>query len=58
MLTLCHTAIKKHVIKYCEKVYERTWSVENPGDIFNKLKSKGFLASSKSINDFSTLYTT
>ena len=24
LLTLCLTAVKKHVIKYCEKVYERS----------------------------------
>ena len=29
-----------------------------PGEILNKLKSKGFLASSVSTYDFSTLYTT
>ena len=34
------------------------WSVKNSGEILNKLKSKGFLASSVSTFDFSTLYTT
>ena len=34
------------------------WSVKNSGEILNKLKSKGFLASSVSTYDFSTLYTT
>ena len=34
LLTSCHTAVKKHVIKYCEKVYERSgknlfWSIKN-----------------------------
>ena len=32
--------------------------VINSGEIVNKLKSKGFLASSVPTNDFSTLYTT
>ena len=34
------------------------WSVRNSDEILNKLKSKGFLASSVSTYDFSTLYTT
>ena len=34
LLTSCLTAAKKHVIKYCEKVYERSgknlfWSIKN-----------------------------
>ena len=45
------------------KVFERNgknlfWSIKNSGEILNKLKSKGFLASSLSTYDFSTLYTT
>ena len=57
------TAIKNHVIKYCTTVYERNGinlisSNENSGEILNKLKSRGFLASSLSTYDFSTLYTT
>ena len=47
---VCLTTIKNHVIKYCEKVYERSGK--------NKLKSRGFRASSLSTYDFSTLYTT
>ena len=44
LLTSCLTAIKKHVIKYCIKVYERNgkslfWSIKNSGEILNKLKS-------------------
>ena len=51
--------IENYVIKYC---YERNgkslfWSVINSDKILNKLKSKGFLASSLSTYDFSTLYT-
>ena len=61
--TSCLTAIKNHVIKYCTTVYERNgknlfWSIKNPGEILNKLKSRGFLASGLSTYDFSTLYTT
>ena len=63
LLTSCLTAIKNHVIKYCTTVYERNgkklfWSIKNSGEIFNKLKSRGFLASCLSTYDFSTLYTT
>ena len=63
MLTSCLTAVKKHVIKYCEKVYERSgknlfWSVKNAGEILDKLKARDFNATSLSTYDFSTLYTT
>ena len=63
LLTSCLTTIKNHVIKYCEKVYERSgknifWSIKNSCEILNKLKSRGFRASSLSTYDFSTLYTT
>ena len=56
-------AIKNHVIKYCTTVYERNgkklfWSIKNSGEILNKLKSRGFLASGLSTYDFSTLFTT
>ena len=59
-LSFCLTAIKNHVIKYCETVFERNgknlcWSIKNSN---LKNKSKGFLASSMSTYDFSTLYTT
>ena len=59
----CLTAVKNHVIRYCEKVYERSgknlfWSIKNSGEVLNKLKSKGFRATSLSTYDFSTLYTT
>ena len=54
---------KNHVIKYWTTVYERNGkrlfrSIKNSGDILNKLKSKGFLASSLSTYYLSTLYTT
>ena len=62
LLTSCLTAIKNHVIKYFTTVYERNgkklfWSIKNSGEILNKLKSRGFLASGLSTYDFSTLYT-
>ena len=61
--TSCLTAVKNHVIRYCEKVYERSgknlfWSIKNSGEVLNKLKSRGFRATSLSTYDFSTLYTT
>ena len=60
ILTSCLTAVKNHVIRYCEKVYERSgknlfWSIKNSGEVLNKLKSRGFRATSLST---STLYTT
>ena len=63
VLTSCLTAIKNHVIKYCTTVYERNgkklfWSIKNSGEILNKLKYRGFLASMLSTYDFSTLYAT
>ena len=63
LLTTCLTAVKNHVIRYCEKVYERSgknlfWSIKNSGEVLNKLKSRGFLATSLSTYDFSTLDTT
>ena len=47
LLTSCLTAVKKHVIKYCEKVYERSgknlfWSIKNSGEILDKLKAREF----------------
>lgn len=63
LLTSCLTAIKKNVIKYCDKVYEWSgknlfWSIKNSNEVLNKLKSRRFRASSLSTYDFSTLYTT
>ncbi|MCU7801043.1 MAG: hypothetical protein KZQ70_13125, partial [gamma proteobacterium symbiont of Lucinoma myriamae] len=63
LLTSCLTAIKKHVVKYCDKVYERSgknlfWSIKNSGEVLDKLKSRYFRAFSVSTYDFSTLYTT
>ena len=63
LLALCLTAYKKHVIKCCEKVYERSgnslfWSIKNYADILDKLKRRDFNATNLSTYDFSTLYTT
>ena len=46
LLTSCLTAVKNHVIRYCEKVYERSgknlfWSIKNSGEVLNKLKPFG-----------------
>ena len=54
---------QNHVIRYCEKVYERSGkklflSIINSGKVLNKLKSRGFRATSLSTIGFSTLYTT
>ena len=39
--------------------YEKLfWSLKHSGEILNKLKYRGFLASGLSTYDFSTLYTT
>ena len=59
LLTSCLTAVKNHLIKYYDTCYERDginrfWSNE----ILNKLRSKGFKASTLSTYDSSTLYTT
>ena len=51
------------VIKYCEKVYERSdknlvWSIKNSGEVLDNLKARYFNATSLSTYDFSTRYTT
>ena len=43
LLTSCLTAVKNHVIRYCEKVYERSgknlfWSIKNSGEVLNKVE--------------------
>ena len=63
LLSSCLTAIKFHVIRYCETVYETSnknwfWSIKNSGEVLSKLKCRGFRATSLSTYDFSTLYTT
>ena len=62
LLTSCLTTIKNLVIKYCEKVYERSgknlfWSIKNSCEVINKKKSRGY-PSSLSTYNCSTLYTT
>ena len=57
LLTSCLTAVKNHVIRYCEKVYERSGknlfrSIKNSGEVLNKVKSRGFRATSLSTYDF------
>ena len=61
LLTSCLTAVKNHLIKYYDACYERDginrcWSIKNSNEVLNKLKSKGFKASTLSTYDFSTLY--
>ena len=63
LLTSSLTAVKNHVIRYCGKVYERSgknlfWSIKNSGEVLNKLKSRGFRATSLPTYDFPTLCTT
>ena len=53
----------KHVIKYCEKVYERSGkhlfsSIKNTGEILDNIKARDFNSTSLSTYDFSTPYTT
>ena len=54
--------LSKHVIKYCDTIYERDginlfWSIKKSTEVLNKFKSKGFMASKLSTYDFPTLYT-
>ena len=57
------TAVKNHFIRYCQNVYERSGknlfsSIINSGEVLNKLKSRRFRATSLSLYEVSTLYTT
>ena len=57
LLTSCLTAIKSHVIRYCETVYEtsnKNWfgSIKSSGEVLSKLKCRGFRATSLSTYDF------
>ena len=63
LLTSCLTAIKSHVIRLCETVYETSnknwfWSIKISSEVLSKLECRGFHATSLSTYDFSTLYTT
>ena len=61
LLISCLTAVKNHVVRCCEKVVKGQekklfWAIKNSGEVLNKLKSRGFRATSLSTYDFSTLY--
>ena len=63
MLASCLTAVEGRVVKYCEKVYERSgkglfWSIKNSGEVLGGLGAGDFDATSLSACGFSTLYTT
>ena len=54
LLTSFLTAVKNHVIRYCEKVYQRSGK-----NLFGSIINSGeVLATSLSTYEFSTLYTT
>jgi len=62
LLSSCLSAIKKEVVKYCNKVYENSginlfWSIKNSSEVLNKFNNLRFRASNVSTFDFSTLYT-
>ena len=49
-----------HVIRYCEKSVRTEkflWSIKNSTEVLDKIKCRGFHASSLSTYDFLTLYT-
>ncbi len=63
LLTTCLTAIKDHLKRYFDKVYENNginyfWSIKNSNEVLDKFEAKHHQASSVSSYDFSTLYTT
>lgn len=63
LLTSCLTAVKGHIVNYCNKVYENSginlfWSIKNSGEVLDKIRNRRFHATSFSTYDFSTLYTT
>ena len=63
LLTSRLTTIKNTLLNIVKKsmkgpVKNLFWSIKNACEVSNKLKSRGFRASSLSIYDFSTLYTT
>ena len=54
LLTSCLTAIKSHVIRYFETVYETSnknwfWSIKNSGEVLNKLKCRVFRATTNHV---------
>ena len=57
------TESKRRVSRSAQQLFQRSgknlfWSIKNSFEVLNKLKSRGFRASSLSTYDFSTLYTT
>ena len=63
LFTSCLTKIKDHVKSYCDKAYQNSginlfWSIKNSNEVLIKLQNKGYLASTLSTYDFSTLYAT
>jgi len=61
-MTFVLQAIKTHVKKYCQKVYENSgvnlfWSIDNSLQVINAIKSKRNMVSEINTFDFSTLYT-
>jgi hypothetical protein len=62
-LTSALSAIRYHVAKYCNKVYENSninlfWSIKNSLEVIDKIENKKYKVSQVSTYDFSTLYTT
>ena len=62
LLTSCLTTIKIMLLTIVKKSMKGPvkifWSIRNSCEVLNKMKSRGFRASSLSTHDFSTLYTT
>ena len=63
LLTSCLTAVKSHVIRYCQRqctIGQEKYILvyKNSGEVLSKLKFTEFQATSLSTYDFSTLYTT
>ena len=56
LMVLSHCC-QSRAIRYFETVFERSrknkfWSIQNSGEVFSKLKSRGFRATSLCTNDF------
>jgi hypothetical protein len=62
-LTSALSAIRYHIAKFCNKVYENSninlfWSIKNTLEVIDKIENKKYKVSQVSTYDFSTLYTT
>ena len=62
-LTSALSAIRYHIAKYCNTVYENSninlfWSIKNSLEVIDKIKIRKYKVSQVSTYDFSTLYTT